>query len=130
MGCSPAASLCAKILDFGGSDSSRISILGGGNSHVRMCIHIYIYIYIYINRDREKCAYICIYIYIYIYFFLISIGSLPETLSQQILALAGIILVGKSGVSNAQRGNGIGGSGSWNETGLLRTMPSREKQGF
>ena len=33
-------------------------------------------------------------------------------------------------LSNAQRGNGIGGKGSQNETRALRTMPSREKQGF
>ena len=33
-------------------------------------------------------------------------------------------------VSNARRGNGTGGKGSQNEAGVLRTMRSREKQGF
>ena len=32
-------------------------------------------------------------------------------------------------LSNAQRGNGIGGTGSENETRVLRTLPSGEKQG-
>ena len=33
-------------------------------------------------------------------------------------------------ISDAQRGNGIGGKGSQNEARVLRTTPSREKQGF
>ena len=48
------ANLRTTILDFRGSDSSRVFVLRGG---ILMSIGDYVYIYIYI--------YICIYIYIY-----------------------------------------------------------------
>ena len=35
-----------------------------------------------------------------------------------------------AGKNKAQRGNGIGGEGSWNETRVPRTILSRERQGL
>ena len=59
--------------------------------------------------------YVCMYIYIYIYI------DRPETSRCGVDARP---------LSSAQRGSGVEGKGSWNETRALRTVPSGEKQGF
>ena len=65
-----------------------------------------------------------------LYFTFVKVGRLGLFLPELRPAVALRRLLGLRLVSNAQRGNGIGGKGSSNETRVLRTMPSREKQGF
>ena len=115
---------------------------------VCVCIYIYMCIYVYI-------IYIYIYIHIYVYTTPCWHGDLAaqcrttalhdapqrrET-SGRTQNLCQMIAWGRSTsrslcaalqaiLSNAPKGNGVGAKGSQNQTRVLRTMPSREKQGL
>ena len=60
----------------------------------------------------------CMYVYIYIYIDR-SCGNWRDNRASLLTSL-----------SSAPKGNGIGATGSKNQTRVLRTMPSRETQGF
>ena len=91
-----------------------------------ICMYVCIYIYIY--------THMCIYIYIYIYIYRARrrravVGGAVEKLNRNESNRIGP-KTARVSISNAPKGNGIGATGSKNQTQVLRTMPSREKQGI